>query len=232
MNDYENEYGKAMPEIRQRRARGRPKVEGELKEWDIRLTPSDQAEVNFGALDLTDFKILLVCKEGAPNGQPRLHYHMYATTTRSDNYLDTLLNKLGKATDDIKGNAIFSKRKKHEGTIGYVVKNGDVVLRHGIDDQFLTEIFKKSENYRKEKESARKRASRGEENFMGLIMKDADVKRQDDPYDLTKMILQKYKDAEKRLPHRSQVESAVMTLMYNHNPDFVIRHYARAFVQF
>lgn len=232
MNDYEKEYNTEMPAIRQRRSRGRPKVEGELKEWDIRLTPSDQVEVNFNALDLSDFKILLVCKEGAPNGQPRLHYHMYATTHRSDNYIDNLLNKIGKATDEIKGNAIFSKRKKHEGTIGYVVKNGEVVLRHGIDDQFLTEIFKKSENYRKEKEAARKRASRGEENFMALIMKDAEVKRQSDSYELTKMILQKYRDANKRLPHRSQVESAVMTLMYDHDPDFVIRHYSKSYVQF
>lgn len=231
MTDYEKEYGKPIGEVKPKR-RGRPKVEGEIKEWDIRLTPSDQVEVDFGALDLSDFKMLLICKEGSPNGTPRLHYHMCATTTRSDNYIDNLMNKLGKANEDCKGNAIFSKRKKHEGTLGYVVKNGDVVLRHGIDDQFLTEIFKKSENYRKDKESDRKRASREEEKFLNNLMKEAEVKRQSDPLELTKLILQKYRDANKKLPARSRVESAVMTLMYDHDPEFVIRHYSRSFVQY
>lgn len=231
MNDYATEYGINVA-INRKKPRGRPKVEGELKEWDIRLTPTDQVEVDFSALDLSDFKMLLICKEGEPNGQPRLHYHMYASTTRSDNYIDNLLNKLGKATDTVKGNAVFSKRKKHDGTIGYVVKNGCVKVRHGITDQYLTEIFKKSEDYRKEKESERKRASRGDENFLGNIMKDPEVKRLTDALELTRVILQRYKDNGKRLPNRSAVESAVMTLMHDHDSEFVVRHYSRAYVQY
>ena len=83
----------------QKDQKGRPKKDGEIKKWDIRLTPTDQVEVDFTSLNLEDFKILLVCKEGTPNGEPRLHYHMYAETPRSDNYIDNLLNQLGKSTE-------------------------------------------------------------------------------------------------------------------------------------
>jgi len=230
MSDYEQHYGEKLV-LAPKRAKGRPKKEGEVKEWDIRLTPSDQVEVDFAEF-LDDFKILLVCKEGEPNGKPRLHYHMYAATTRSDSYIDCLLSKIGKANNIVKGNAVFSKRKKHEGTVGYVVKAGNVVCRHGIDDTFINEAFKTSEEYRKRKESERKSASRGEQNFLGEIMKDAEVKRQSDPFELTRIILKKYRDADKKLPNRSSVESAVMTLMYDHDPNFVERHYSRSFVQF
>lgn len=228
MSDYEKEYGHPVV-IKPRR--GRPKKEGEVKEWDIRITPTDQNEIDFTEY-VEDFKILLVCKEGEPNGTPRLHYHAYATTTRSDSYIDSLCAKIGKSTDIIKGNAVFSKRKKHDGTIGYVVKSGNVVCRHGLDDQFITESFKKSEEYRKRKESERKSASRGEQNFLGDIMKDAEVKRLADPLEITRVILKRYKAEGKRLPNRSAVESAVMTLMYDHDPEFVERHYTKNYVQY
>lgn len=232
---YDNE-GKELEAVQvyspvPKRHKGRPKVEGETKEWDIRITPTDQSEVDFAPF-IEDFKILLVCKEGEPNGKPRLHYHMYAVTTRSDSYIDTLLNKIGKSTQDIKGNAVFSKRKKHDGTIGYVVKSGNVVLRHGCTDQFITESFKVSEDYRKRKESERKSASRGAENFLGDIMKEDEVKRLTDPLEITRTILKRYKDDGKRLPNRSAVESAVMTLMYDHDKEFVERFYTRSFLTY
>lgn len=222
MNDYERDSGE--PLVIKRR-KGRPKVEGQEKEWDIRLTPTDQCEVNFDSLDYSDFKKLLVCKEGEPDGKPRLHYHMYMVTTRSDSYIDTILNKLGKATKLIKGNSVFRKCQAHEGTLGYVVKNGDVKVRHGIDDQFLTEIFQRSKNYRAEKEKERKRASRGNENFLSTILKDAEVKRLTDPTDITAVILQRYREAEKRFPTRSAIESAVMYVLYDKDPKLVTNYY-------
>lgn len=218
--------------IPHRNRKGRPKVEGAEKEWDIRLTPSDQLEVNFDSLEMEDFKILLVCKEGEPNGQPRLHYHMYMKTTRADSYIDNLLNKLGKATATVKGNAIFSKRKSHEGTIGYVVKGGEVVVRHGINDTYLTEIFKRSEDYRKDKEKERKRASRGDENFLGSMLKELEVKRLSDPLVITQTILAKYSELGKRFPAKSQLEGAVMSVIYKTDPDQVIRFYARNMVNY
>lgn len=225
MTDYEIETGQPLV-FEKKRSKGRPKVEGAEKSWDIRLTPTDQVEVDFTALDLSDFKILLICKEGEPDGKPRLHYHMYAVTTRSDTYIDTLLNKLGKATQTIKGNAVYSKRNAHDQTMGYVVKNGDVKVRHGINDQFLTEIFKKSENYRKEKETERKKVTRSNENFLSMILKDAEVKRLADPMDITAIILKKYREADKRFPPRSAIESAVMYVLYDKDPKLVISHYA------
>lgn len=214
------------------RRKGRPKVDNEPRELDIRLTPVDQVEVDFSAVDLTDFKILLICKEGEPNGQPRLHYHMYAVTSRSDTYLDKLLNQLGKADEYRKGNAVFSKRKAHDGTQGYVVKNGCVVLRHGLDDRYITELFKKSENYRKEKEAERKSAARSTENFLMNILKDAEVNRLSDPLELTKLILNAYSEAGKRFPPKSTVQTAVLSVMYKTDPDLVIRHYARNLIDY
>lgn len=212
-----------------KRSKGRPKVDGEPKTWDIRLTPVDQVEVDFSSLDLSDFQILLVCKEGEPNGQPRLHYHMYGVTTRSDSYIDNLMNRLGRANAITKGNAVFSKRKAHNGTLGYVVKNGDVVLRHGIDDRFLTEIFKKSQDYRKEKEAERKKQSRSNENFLGNLMKEIEAKQLSDPAAITSCILQAYSASEKRFPSRSSVESAVMSILYKQKPRMVIQWYTPHF---
>ena len=213
----------------QKRSKGRPKKDGEIKKWDIRLTPTDQVEVDFNSLNLEDFKILLVCKEGTPNGEPRLHYHMYAETPRSDNYIDNLLNQLGKSTETKKGNAVFSKRKAHEGTLGYVVKYGDVKLRHGINDQFLTEIFKRSESYVRNKATERKVASRAQENSLAAIMKDAEVERLTDSLQITKFILDKCNEQGKRFPSRTQVETAVMTILYKTNPDDVLRYYTKFF---
>lgn len=231
MTDYEKETGEVLT-FTPKRSRGRPKVDGGQKEWDIRLTPTDQVEVDFSKIDLSDFKVLLACKEGESNGTPRLHYHMYVVTVRSDSFIDTWLAKLGRATAETKGNAVFSKRRSHEGTLGYVVKNGNVVSRHGIDDRFLTETFKKSEDYRKEKETERKRASRGNENFLGNILKDPEVKRLSDPLQIVSVILQKYKEAEKRFPPRSAIESAVMYLIYDHDESSVKRFYSKSFLEY
>lgn len=211
--------------------RGRPKSENELKEWDIRVTPVDQVEIDYSALDLSDFKIFLSCKEGEPNGQPRLHYHIYATTHRSDSYLDNFLSKLGGATAMVKGNAVFSKRKKHEGTVGYVVKNGNVVCRYGVDDQFITESFKVSEEYRKIKEKERKSASRGNENFLAQLMKSDEVKRLTTPSELTAYILNQYHKADKRFPPKTTIQSAVLSMLYSQYPQMVIDYYTPVFNQ-
>lgn len=228
MTDYQQEYGTPIA-ITQKRSKGRPKKEGELKSWDIRLTPTDQVEVSFDALETDDFKVLLICKEGEPNGLPRLHYHMYMETTRSDNYIDNLLNRLGKATADKKGNAVFSKRKSHEGTIGYIVKNKDVVFRLGVDNHVLEEYFQKSDDYVRNKANERKTESRAKLNFIAELMKDPVVKRLTDPEDITTWILKKYVEHETRFPNRSTIESAVMTLLWAHRQHDVVEWYSPKF---
>lgn len=230
MNEYESEYGEQIAiNPTKKRSKGRPKQVGESKNWDIRLTPVDQVEVNWGALDISDFNFLLVCKEGEPNGTPRLHYHIYATTTRSDSYIDNLLSKIGKATEVVKGNAVFSKRKAHEHSIGYIVKNKNVVFKHNIPDQKITEFFKQSDDYRKEKERERKSASREKENFLAEILKSAEVKRLTDPSDITAWILEQYSKNKVRFPARSTIETAVLTLLYEHDPHKVIAFYCPKF---
>lgn len=230
MNDYQIEYGEQIAiNPTKKRSKGRPKVEGDEKNWDIRLSPTDQLEVDFSSLNLEDFKMLLVCKEGEPNGTPRLHYHIYVTTTRSDSYIDNLLSKLGKSTADKKGNAVFSKRKAHEHSIGYIVKQKNVVFKHNIPDQKITEFFKQSDDYNKQKQAERKSASREKENFLSELMKDPEVKRLSDPTDITAFLLNRYKQAKVRFPARSTIESAVLTLLYEHRPHDVIAFYSPKF---
>jgi len=224
-SDYQKEYGQPL-QMRPKRTKGRPKVEGELKEWDIRLTPTDQVEIDFNdAFEIEDFKALLVCKEGEPNGTPRLHYHIYAKTNRSDSYLDSILSKAGRATPTHKGNAVFSKRKKHEGTLGYIVKGGYVVVRHGLNDTYMEELFKRSDDYKKNKETERKKVQRKEESFLCQIMKEDEVKRLTEPLEITSFILKRYRESDKRFPTRSMIESAVMSIQYDINPRLAVEYY-------
>lgn len=210
--------------------RGRPKSENGLKEWDIRLTPTDQEPILFDDA-IQDFEQLLVCREGEPNGTPRLHYHIYAKTYRSDTYIDKLLNQLGRSTETKKGNAVFSKRKAHEGTIGYVIKGGEVVCRHDFTQTMIDEYYRLSQEYRKRKEAERKSASRSTENFLSLIMKEvAEGARTGGPHtpqEFMSHILRKYRDNNMRFPNRSTLENAVMTILYEFNPREVERYYSR-----
>jgi len=215
--------------------RGRPKTDGETKEWDIRLTPVDQEEIKFDEI-IDDFAQLLVCKEGSPNGTPRLHYHMYAKTTRSDSYIDRLLNKLGRSDETHKGNAVFSKRKAHEGTIGYVIKGGDVVNRHQFTQQMIDEFYELSKQYRTNKENERKTASRVKEKFLSLIMKEVvEIVRTDrlsTPQSIMSLFLRKYRDNNMRFPNRSTLENATMTILYDINPRIVEDFYSKNILVF
>lgn len=200
-----------------------------MREWDVRITPSDQTRIEFDPTD-TDFEVFVACEEG---GTPdlRLHYHLYVKTNCSETYLDKLFNKWGRATDTAKGNAIFSKRKAHEGTIGYCVKGGNVVCRHGWTDLFLEEMLKRSEDYRKTISTTRKRALRQKENYLADILKAVSEQLGKDssptPLKIMSLILSHYDKMNLRFPNRNVLETAVMTLMYKSSPNLVIEWYSK-----
>ena len=60
-------------------------------------------------------------------------------------------------------------------------------------------------------------------------MKDAEVERLTDSLQITKFILDKCNEQGKRFPSRTQVETAVMTILYKTNPDDVLRYYTKIF---
>jgi len=205
-----------------------------MREWDVRITPSDQEPVQFEFQD-EDFEVLVACREG---GTPelRLHYHLYVKSNRSETYLDKVFNKWGRATATAKGNAIFSKRKAHEGTIGYCVKGGDVIVRHGWDDTFLEEMLARSQDYKKTLETTRKRALRQKENYLADILKEVAVQldQADSPTPPTQvmaLILSHYDKLHLRFPNRNVLETAVMTLLYKKQPNLVIGWYSRNIVE-
>jgi len=206
------------------------KTTGKALEYDVRVTPTDGNELEFNPSN-EDFEILVACKEGGPETDKRLHYHIYCKTIRSESWLRQYFSVLGKATETEKGNAVYSLRKAHEGTIGYVVKEGDVKCRLGWTDRFLEEMITKSNQYRKDKEADRKRASRVKENCLAEIMKVVAEGVKNDPSPtprkITELILHQYNERQIRFPNRSTIENCVMTILYKTRPTMVIEYYAK-----
>lgn len=213
--------------------KGRPKkASDDHQGWDVRITPSDQQEITFDPKE-EDFKVFVACKEGGDENL-RLHYHIYCSSNRSETYLAKLFNQWGKATTKIKGNAIFSKRKAHEGTIGYCVKGGNVVCRLGWTDMFLEEMLTKSADYRKNNETKRKTALRAKENFLATILKEVAEELKLDPSPtppkIVDMILRRYDKINIRFPNRNTLETAVMSLMFKYEPTTVMEWYSKNLV--
>lgn len=134
--------------------------------WDVRITPTDQLPIT----DWTDFERedakILAFEEGGEGTEKRLHYHVYLETTMSESKVRSTCATLGRATSDMKGNAVFSVRKAHEGTIGYVVKDGKRVYVFNYEDRHIEEFMEMSAQYRKDKEKTKKRDQRQKQSFL------------------------------------------------------------------
>lgn len=201
------------------------KTTGDPIGWDIRWTPGDQNDIDFALIKLEDFEQLIICREGGSQTGKKLHYHIYALTLRSE----TWLRQWSSDMTGGKGNPFYSIRKAHEGTIGYVVKEGDVVLRHGWTQQFLTEMLSKSQEYKRNLEAQRKRVQRSQENTLGRIMKVVaeGVSSHSQPEEVMKKLLYEYHENQIRFPSRSTLENAVMTILYKHSPGWVESYYCK-----
>lgn len=202
--------------------------------WDARVTPVDGQPIQFHPETL-DFEIFLACREGGDDTDKKLHYHIYMVSRRSETWLRQYLACLGGATATVKGNSVYSLRKAHEGTIGYVIKEGNVVSRHGLTDTFLSEMITKSKQYRKDLESDRKRVQRSKENTLAEILKVVAEGVKNDPSPTPQFLVQSILDActEKqiRFPSRSTIENAVMTILYKTDQSSVLNYYCRNLYQ-
>lgn len=213
--------------------RGRPKkVTGEYRELDIRLTPPDQNPCMFMLEDETDFEKLIVCQEGEPNGSPRLHYHIYAKTLRSDTWLKAWLYRLARSNDQ-KGNSVLSMRAAHEGSLGYVVKNEQFVVTKGLTPEELATVVEHSRTYRRNKETEKKTKTRNNLNTMNAIMEAVALELDPlapggvPPRLITEKLLSAYRQRQMLLPPRSQIERQVFTILYDlgHHRDSIVTHY-------
>lgn len=216
--------------------RGRPKkTEGELRCLDVRLTPFG-GEVTF-APQTEDFKVFLACREGGEGTNKALHYHIYCETLRSDTWLTKHWYALTKY-DVAVGNKAFRQRTAHDNTIGYVVKEGRVVCRHGCTDLFVNEWYDKSKQYRSDAEADRKQKQRLSQKSLDDIVKEVEQ----DPIDINLQfetyaahfigkILDKYVQCGKRFPSRAQIDNVTFRHMYTIDSyGYRVRHiYCRTF---
>jgi DNA polymerase III alpha subunit (gram-positive type) len=175
---------------------------------------------------LKDAIQVIVCEEGEPNGEPQLHYHLYVRAKISESTISMICSRLGRATAEKKGNAVFSVRKAHANTIGYVVKGKKVV--YATDDQNVIEkYFEMSETYRKEKESSRKSASRSSKETLDNIVNGVEVDSHSTPFQVVTKILEEYAKLDKKFPPKSLIETAVLKKLYPLQPRFVVDCYAK-----
>jgi len=197
-------------------------------EFDLRITPSDQQPILHDEFKnhLKDAIQVIVCEEGEPNGKPQLHYHLYVKAKISESTISMICSRLGRATSEKKGNAVFSVRKAHAHSIGYVVKGKKVV--YATDDQNVIEsYFELSEAYRRQKESARKSASRSSKETLDSIMNGIEVDSHSTPSYVVSKILEEYAKLDKKFPPKSLLETSVLKKLYPLQRGFVIDCYAR-----
>lgn len=211
--------------------RGRPKkATGDVIEYDVRVTPTDQQEIDF-APSIDDFEVFIAAKEYGKKSN-NLHYHIYCKSIRSKTYLRSYFSQLGKANDENKGNAVFRIAYAHEGTIGYVVKDGDIVCRMGCSDQFISEMLSKSKEYKQEKEAERKRKQRTSESIYNEVYEECLSLYEDHKFDqcvrnVIRMYCAKIEGTTLRPPPRSTIESLVVKIMMVKNPEWVIDYYSK-----
>lgn len=200
-----------------------------MQEFDIRITPTDQQPITKAQIvesDLNIAEILIVCQEGEPNGVPVLHYHLYVKAKISETKMASICSKLGRSTSDIKGNAVFSIRQAHSHTIGYVVKDKNVI-HHNQSQTVIDQYFKESEDYSKAKAKDRKSTFRKNEKTLAEIMSEVEVDRNSTAERVVTDVLHIYHKLGLKFPTRSALEVAVMTALYPHAPSEVNAYYSR-----
>lgn len=216
----------------------RPKIDPEsLLKLEIRITPADGNPIEcwkMGDSEVdADFKVLLAAKEGGTPDR-RLHYHLYIETYRSRTWLPKWIYSIAHCYNGEQGNAVFFTRKPHEHTIGYVVKEGDIVVRHGCDDTFIDEWLKKSAQYKRDKEASRKREQRVKKSFTQEVREKVEAtiassSHLQNPESILDLILSEYHEAKMTFPSRSSIENLIVTCLYPYDKSMYRKFYLRAF---
>jgi len=206
---------------------------------EIRITPHDQLPITESDLEpyISFIDKLVLCEEGEPNGTPRLHYHGVIETKKSETWVRQVLRKLSHCADKtINGNALFFTRNAHAHTYGYIIKSSHVAYCKGYAQTTLDTWLEQSDEYRKSKESSRKRKQRTREDELAHItqsltndLKDGSISRS--VPDVISRILALCHQEGYRFPARSQMDIMVLKLIYPYNEYAVRSYYERSFAQ-
>lgn len=217
------------------RRRGRPKNEdAEIRKFSIRLTPCDNAEINFEKWFTGEDFIRCIAGREIGEQNKKLHYHIYCETRRSDTWLNNLMYRASNWTPHHeRGNAVFSRTIAHEGTLGYSVKEEDIAYSLGFASSELDALLEGSRQYRRHLEADKKRRVRKSQNSMKQIIEDAiehfREQQLSDPRVVVKFILDKCEELDFSFPSKSQMENIVMKILYklgwnNYVMDFYCKH--------
>lgn len=200
---------------------------------ELRITPPDGLPITDWKITQGDFKMLLACEEGGVE-DVRLHYHCYIETLRSESWLKKWIYSIAHCYNGEQGNSVFFSRKPHDHTIGYVVKYGNVVCRHGCEETFITEWLAKSEQYRTNKDTERKRKHRVEKAFTQQVRETISRTLRESPDlrtigQVMNLILAQYDEHKKMYPTRTSMETQIVTLLAPYDDSLVRAFYLRAF---
>jgi len=214
-------------------------LSGDTYAREIRITPYDQKPITDDDLqpyiDLIDK--LVLCQEGTPDGSPKLHYHGYIETKKSETWARQILRKLSHCQDTtINGNALYFTHKPHDHTFGYIVKSNNITFCKGYTQTTLDQWLNDSADYRKSKESSRKRKQRTREEQLNDIIEQVKSDLKDNSInrsvpDVISRILALCHSEDIRLPHRSQMDMIVLKLMYPYDDYLVRSYYEKSFTR-
>lgn len=191
-----------------------PRPATSIFEWDVRITPTDQLPITDWSVfaERSDTKVI-AAEEGGTNDL-RLHYHVYVWGRLSETYLRSVVSVLGRATQEVKGNAVYSVRKAHEGTIGYVVKTRNVVFRQNYNQTHIDDFMEQSAQYKKDLEAAKKREVRKKQSFLQEVIAKAKTHFGSAPRHVNQVYdYMCHEYGERPMPSRSILETAIVNIM-------------------
>lgn len=206
-----------------------PRKTTETQEWSVRVTPSDQEVISPADFEkeLRSAELLIVCEEGEPNGKPHLHYHIYLKGPYSRTTLERCFKRLGRATAEVTGNAIYSMKQADTGTIGYTVKCRKVVAQIGYEQHTLNEYFEASEQYRKDLESSRRSKNRAKESSVKKIFETLVINNDTTFEKIIADVLSECARLNLPFPSRSSLETQTLRALYQFKPAIVNAFYLR-----
>lgn len=205
----------------------------ELYVRELRITPPDGQPITDWKIDNKDFKVVIAAQEGGDE-TVRLHYHVYIETLRSASWITKWIYSIAHCNNGQQGNSVFFSRKPHDNTIGYVVKHGNIAVRHGCTDTYIDEWLAKSDQYRRDKEADRTRAKRIKQSFAKqvrdrvseLVSQSADTRTPERVLDL---ITEQYHEGKHTFPSRTQVETLIVTILYPYDKSLYRAYYLCSF---
>lgn len=207
---------------------------GQILKKEIRITPYDGVEISTEEWSsvIPFFTKMVMFKEG--DDDKKLHYHGYVESEFGEMKVREVIRSLCHCMDKgVNGNVLFFTRQPHDNTWGYIAKHGRCVFRHGESQTTIDEWIRNSEEYRKSKESDRKKQQRKREEELGCVIQQVKRDLEVDPKlryvdRMVSRILEVCVHNDIKFPARSQMEMIVMKLIYPYNNEVVRLYYLKS----